>query len=81
MIASSDARFQPCDAVIVTGYDLGVGHDGGFAEMVRVPGDWIVRLPPALSLLEAMTIGTAGFTAALSIGELERNGLQPQSGR
>jgi NADPH2:quinone reductase len=66
--------------VIVTGFDLGVGHDGGYAEIVRVPADWIVRRPPELSLLEAMTIGTAGFTAALSIVELERNGLEPRGG-
>jgi NADPH2:quinone reductase len=78
--ASSDARVREGDEVIVTGYDLGVGQDGGYAEIVRVPADWIVRLPPGLSLLEAMTIGTAGFTAALSIVELERNGLQPGGG-
>jgi len=66
--------------VLVTGYDLGVAHDGGYAGFVRVPADWVVPLPRNLSALEAMAIGTAGFTAALSIVEMERNGLTPASG-
>jgi acetyl-CoA synthetase len=80
VLSSEDARFKAGDAVLVTGYDLGVAHDGGFAEYVRVPGDWVVPVPNGLSLLEAMAIGTAGFTAALSIVELERNGLAPSNG-
>src|SRR5512139_2820054 len=64
--SSTDSRFAPGDEVLVTGYDLGVGQDGGFAGMVRVPGDWVVRLPAGLSLRDAMVYGTAGFTAGLA---------------
>ena len=78
--SSADARFGPGDRVLVTGYDLGVSNDGGYAEYVRVPADWIVRVPPGLDLLDVMAIGTAGFTAALSVIELERNGLTPSAG-
>jgi acrylyl-CoA reductase (NADPH) len=77
---SGDARFRKTDPVLVTGYDLGVSQDGGFSEFVRVPAEWVVPMPPGLSPLEAMTIGTAGFTAALSIVEMERNGLSPSNG-
>ena len=78
--SSSDARFKPGDAVLATGYDLGVAHDGGFAAFVRVPPEWVVPLPNGLTLFDTMAIGTAGFTAALSIVEMERNGLTPSSG-
>ncbi len=77
---SDDTRFAPGDRVLVTGYDLGVAHDGGFATTVRVPGDWIVPMPDGLSSREAMTYGTAGFTAALAVVRLERNGLRPGQG-
>jgi NADPH2:quinone reductase len=80
-VASSvDPRFRAGDQVLVTGYDMGVTHDGGYAELVRVPGDWVVPLPQGLSTFEAMAIGTAGFTAALSIVEMEHNGLRPGRG-
>lgn len=79
--SSSDARFKVGDAVLVTGYDMGVAHDGGFAEYVRVPADWVVPLPLNLSLFEAMALGTAGFTAALSIHRLEQNELSPDKGK
>jgi len=78
--SSSDARFTAGDAVLVTGYDLGVSHDGGFSAYVRVPAEWVVPVPKGLSLFDAMAIGTAGFTAALSVVEMERNGLLPSSG-
>jgi NADPH2:quinone reductase len=78
--SSADARFKAGDAVLVTGYDLGVAHDGGYAQFVRVPADWVVPVPAGLSTLDVMAIGTAGFTAALSIVEMERNGLTPASG-
>ena len=78
--SSSDERFKAGDAVLVTGYDLGVAHDGGYARYVRVPGEWVVAVPAGLSLRDAMVIGTAGFTAGLSIVEMERNGLTPASG-
>lgn len=78
--SSTDGRFREGQAVVVTGYDLGVAHDGGYAGVARVPADWVVPLPAGLDLFEAMAIGTAGFTAALSIVELEHNGLTPGSG-
>jgi len=78
--SSADARFKAGDPVLVTGYDFGVAHDGGYAAYARVPAEWVVPLPDGLSLFDAMAIGTAGFTAALSIVEMERNGLTPTSG-
>lgn len=80
--AGQDGRvpFERGVPVLVTGYDLGVAHDGGYAGYVRVPASWVVPLPPELSAFEAMAIGTAGFTAALSIVEMERNGLAPANG-
>ncbi|MDI3257122.1 MAG: acryloyl-CoA reductase [Kyrpidia sp.] len=77
---SKDSRFRAGDEVIVTGYELGVAHDGGFSEYARVPGDWVVPLPEGLSLKEAMVLGTAGFTAALSVYRLEEHGLGPDRG-
>lgn len=81
VVASSDPRFAPGDAVIATSYEIGVTRFGGFSEYARVKGDWIVPLPKALSLREAMILGTAGFTAGLAIHLLERNGLAPGHGR
>jgi acrylyl-CoA reductase (NADPH) len=78
--SSADPRFKAGDQVLVTGFDLGVGHDGGYAAYVRVPAEWVVPLPQGLSPFDAMAIGTAGFTAALSIVERERNGLAPSNG-
>jgi len=78
--SSADGRFKAGDAVLVTGYDLGVAHDGGYSQYVRVPADWVIPVPKGLSLFDAMVIGTAGFTAALSVVEMERNGLMPSSG-
>ena len=66
--------------VIAHGYDLGVSRHGGFAEYARVPADLIVPLPAGLTARDAMAIGTAGFTAALSIAELEARGLEPDTG-
>ncbi len=80
VVSSTDSAFAPGDAVLVTGYDLGVARDGGYSEYVRVPSEWVVRVPCGLSLSDVMSIGTAGFTAALSVMELERNGLTPSTG-
>ncbi|MFC0214102.1 oxidoreductase [Paenibacillus chartarius] len=80
VIASRDARFREGDAVLATGYELGTGHYGGFAEIARLPGDWLVPLPAGLSLRDAALLGTAGFTAALSLHRLEEHGLRPQDG-
>ena len=77
---SADPRFKTGDPVIATGYDLGVAHDGGYAAYARVPADWVVPLPPGLSLREAMALGTAGYTAALAVMQMQHNGLRPSSG-
>lgn len=80
VIASRDDRFKINDPVIATSFDIGVAHHGGYAEVARVPGDWVVPLPTNLSLFEAMALGTAGFTAALGIVRMEENGLTPAKG-
>ncbi|MBB6733738.1 acryloyl-CoA reductase [Cohnella zeiphila] len=80
VIASSDPAFREGDEVLVTGYGLGVSHPGGFSQVARVPAAWVVPLPPGLSAKAAMAIGTAGFTAALSVHRLEENGLAPGQG-
>lgn len=80
VVSSSAAAFREGDRVLVTGYDLGVANDGGYSEYVRVPADWVVPLPQGLTAFDAMAIGTAGFTAALSIVQMERNGLAPHNG-
>lgn len=72
--------FAPGDQVIVTGYDLGMETDGGWGEYIRIPAAWAVRLPPGLTLRESMALGTAGFTAALSVRELEQAGIGPDDG-
>ncbi|WP_091660882.1 acrylyl-CoA reductase family protein [Alteribacillus iranensis] len=77
---STDTRFSEGDEVIVTSYQSGTGHSGGFSEMARVPADWVVPLPEGLTLKEAMILGTAGFTAGLSVERLEDNGLTPDNG-
>lgn len=78
--SSRDARWKKGDKVLVHGYDLGVAHDGGYAEQVRVPADWIVRRPESMTAFDAMTLGTAGFTAALAIHLMLHNGLKPSNG-
>lgn len=80
VIDSTDARFKAGDLVIATSFDIGVAHHGGYAEVARVPGDWVVPLPEGLSLFDAMILGTAGFTAALGIVRMEENGLRPEKG-
>ena len=81
VVSSEDTRFRAGDEVLVTGYDLGVAHDGGYAGYVRVPASWVVHLPSGLTLFEAMALGTAGFTAGLSVVRLEQNGLRPTNGK
>ena len=73
VVSSSNDRFKEGDAVLVTGYEFGVGHDGGFSEYCRVPSEWVVPLPNKMSLFDAMAIGTAGFTVALCVQRLEEN--------
>jgi acrylyl-CoA reductase (NADPH) len=68
------------DAVIAHGYDLGVAQHGGFAQLARVPSGWVVPLPDGLTAREAMVVGTAGYTAALSVLALLGRGLEPGDG-
>src|SRR5690554_4255840 len=80
VVRSDDPRYQEGAEVVVTGCGLGENHDGGFSEIVRVPGDWVIPLPAGLTLREAMCLGTAGFTAGLALERLEHNGANPALG-
>jgi len=77
---STDSAFKAGDRVIVTSYDLGMNTSGGFGQYIRVPSEWVVRLPENLSLKESMMYGTAGFTAALSVYRLIDYGIKPDMG-
>ncbi|MBM5695831.1 acryloyl-CoA reductase [Listeria seeligeri] len=81
VVETKSDRFQVGDEVIVTSYDFGVSYFGGYSEFIRVPADWVVPLPAGLSLKEAMILGTAGFTAALSVDALEFSGVTPTDGK
>lgn len=77
---SNNPSFQKGQAVIATSYRIGTGHHGGYAQVARIPSEWVIPLPDGLTLKEAMILGTAGLTAALSIQKLENNGLTPDQG-
>jgi len=77
---SSSADFKQGDEVLVTGYDLGSAHWGGYSQFVRVPAEWVVPLPKGLSLEMAMMYGTAGFTAAQSVAAIQHAGIEPGAG-
>jgi NADPH2:quinone reductase len=79
--SSSDPRFHAGEEVICTSYELGVSHDGGFAQYCRVPADWVVPLPKGLTLREAAALGVAGYTAGLAVELLELNGMTPNNGK
>lgn len=81
VMQSEDDSFQPGDAVIVTGNQLGVTHFGGWAEQIDVPSSWAVPLPDSLTPVQAMALGTAGFTAAQCVAALIDHGVAPESGR
>jgi NADPH2:quinone reductase len=78
--SSDDARFKPGDAVLVTGSGLSESFDGGYAQLARVKAESVISMPPGLDAFRAMALGTAGFTAALSIHRMERNGQEPSRG-
>ena len=80
VVSCENGTFAPGEKVIVTGYDLGMETDGGWGEYIRIPSAWAVRLPAGLTLREAMVIGTAGFTAALSVLKLKHAGVQTADG-
>jgi acrylyl-CoA reductase (NADPH) len=80
VVDSSDARFKKGDAVIATSYDIGVAHDGGYAEYARIPAAWIVPMPAGMTHFDAMALGTAGFTAGLAVVRMLHEGLAPAKG-
>ncbi|SAK94613.1 alcohol dehydrogenase [Caballeronia temeraria] len=80
VVSSDDSRFRPGDMVIATSYEVGVAHHGGYAQYARLPAKWVVPMPAGLSALDAMALGTAGFTAALGLVRMEQNGLAPENG-
>jgi acrylyl-CoA reductase (NADPH) len=80
VVKSESPDFSPGDEVLATSYDIGVSHHGGYAEIARIPAPWVRKLPPGLSLREAMTLGTAGFTAGLAVARMEHDGLRPENG-
>jgi acrylyl-CoA reductase (NADPH) len=77
---SENPNFKPGDRVVLNGYGVGESHHGGYAGMARVKGDWLVKLPAAISTAQAMAIGTAGYTAMLSVLALEHGGTTPDKG-
>ena len=74
---SDNPNFKPGDRVVLNGWGVGEGHNGGYAQKARVKGDWLVKLPDAISNEQAMAIGTAGYTSMLSVLALEKNGVKP----
>lgn len=76
----ASGAFSPGERVLVTGYDLGMNTSGGLGEYIRVPADWVVRIPEGLTERTAMMYGTAGFTAALCVKRLVDSGLAPGDG-
>lgn len=79
IIESKDKKFQSGDEVLVTGFGIGVKHDGGLSDVQVVPAAWVVHLPEGLSAKQAMIFGTAGFTAALAVDALQTHGLNAES--
>lgn len=78
--ASSNSDWKAGDKVVLNGWGVGETHHGGFAERARVKGDWLVPLPEGMSPRDAMAVGTAGYTAMLSVMALERHGITPDRG-
>jgi acrylyl-CoA reductase (NADPH) len=78
---SKSDKFSAGERVFVTGYDLGMNTSGGFAGFIRVPAEWIVRLPDFISLRESMIYGTAGFTAGICLYEFAKHNLNPGKGK
>jgi len=77
---TTHAGFKPGDRVVLNGWGVGETHHGGYAQKARVKGDWLIKLPDAISTAHAMAIGTAGYTAMLSVMALEREGVTPDRG-
>ncbi|AXT39935.1 acryloyl-CoA reductase [Alteromonas sp. BL110] len=80
VVSCDNNSFKEGDEVIVTGYDLGMNTPGGFGEYIKIPSEWAVAKPDGLTLRESMVIGTAGFTAGLSVQGLVEHGVTPEKG-
>lgn len=80
VVASSNSEFQAGDAVLLNGWGVGESHHGGFSQMARVKGDWLVKRPSALSAAQSMAVGTAGYTAMLCVLALEAHEVTPAKG-
>jgi acrylyl-CoA reductase (NADPH) len=80
VVSSSHSGFAKGDAVLGVGFDIGVSHHGGYAQYARVPAQWLTKLPPGMSLWEAMAYGTAGYTAGIAVVRMQHEGLTPASG-
>lgn len=77
---SANAEFKPGDKVLLNGWGVGEGHWGGLSQKAKLKGEWLIPLPSGLSPRQSMAIGTAGYTAMLSVMALERHGVKPASG-
>ncbi len=80
VVSTKHPRFKVGDPVLVTGYDLGMNTSGGFAELIRVPEQWVIHRPATLSARDSMVFGTAGFTAAMCVDTLLQVGIAPEQG-
>jgi alcohol dehydrogenase len=80
VISDASGTFQVGDAVLVTGFDLGMNHHGGLSELISVPVDWVIAMPNGLNARSAMQLGTAGLTAGMAVQALLTNGITPESG-
>jgi len=78
--SSTNPEVKPGERVVLNGFGVGESHNGGYAQRARVKGDWLVKLPEAISTARAMAIGTAGYTAMLCVLSLERLGVSPDKG-
>ena len=78
VVDTKSSKFTEGDEVLVTGYDLGMNTSGGFAEFIRVPAEWVVKIPDRLFIKESMILGTAGLTAGLALDRMEENGLDKE---
>lgn len=80
VVSCESGVFAAGDKVIITGHDLGMETDGGWSQLIRIPSTWAIRLPEGLTMRESMVLGTAGFTAGLSLFKLEQAGIKPGDG-
>jgi len=81
VVETSDPRYGRGDTVVVHSHGFGVSAHGGYAQVARAPAEWVSSVPDGLTALEAITIGVAGYTAALAVDLCELNGLRPEKGK